>query len=409
MQTLRPFYFIVVVWGKQFRDYLTDYCIPSLLAPNNIPKLINNEKNKFLICTTLQDWQELQIHPTIIKLQQHIEPVLVEIPAPPQGVSSCQHMGIGHKIATEKCFADKAYGIALTPDVLVSNGTMESVQKHALAGKHVVLCAAVRFAEEPFFAGIQKMGLRSENNEFSASSRQLVQLCLDSFHSETESYDFESANYKYIRAVALWKMPNKAGLLLHSLSWCPLLIDYGAMLQHDTSALENWTMDGDYIYKNIHDHNKIYACQDSDEIMIVSWSPLQYHQLPLKSMPAHNSTAKKFINLKNRFYLAATLKLSIFDPLKLKLFWLPIFWHVNDIDTQWKEKETFVAHVLTRLPHPIYRKLFHFGVFTIHYVKKIFKYSFITFLVFCGSKKARQRLLGRIHLFLHTRKTHVTQ
>src|SRR5271156_2449586 len=81
---LRPFYFIVVVWGECFTDYLLNFCIASLLSPNNIPALLNSG-NKFLIATTDEDWARMQSRPIFQLLKQYIEPVFLRIPPFPAG------------------------------------------------------------------------------------------------------------------------------------------------------------------------------------------------------------------------------------------------------------------------------------------------------------------------------------
>src|SRR3990167_4911827 len=155
IESLRPFYFFVVVWGKSFCDYLTHYCIPSLLAPGNIPSLSNNDRlNKFLLCTTIEDWVQLKSHPCIIELQNYLVLEFIEIPPHPLGVSSCQHMGVGHKLATERCFQDRAYGIAITPDLLISDNSIKKIEQYALEGKQIIYCAVVRLIEEKLFQAL---------------------------------------------------------------------------------------------------------------------------------------------------------------------------------------------------------------------------------------------------------------
>lgn len=407
MTNLRPFYFFVVVWGKQFRDYLTHYCIPSLLAPNNIPALINNKCNKLLICTPKEDWEALISTPTFAKLKTYIEPVFLEIPKAPPGATGCQHMGVGHKIATEICFKNKAYGIALTPDLLIANGTLAAVQKHALAGIQVVLCAAIRFAEEPFFKGLHNMGIRSINYEtpqepLIASSRQLVQLSLQSFHSETESYDFESHYFAVNAPVALWRLPNHQGIFMHSLSWCPILIDYGAISQHDTSTFENWTIDGDYIHKNFKNPNKIHICQDSDEIMMISWSPLTYRSIKEKSGFIRRQF-KTLCPAINRYLLRETLTKPIFDPLKLRFFPIPVRWHTNDLNDFWEKYEIKIKPFVTN-QRQWDDTVFHYGFVLTYFFKKILRYGFIILMVCLGSRSARQKLKKRIELFTQPNK-----
>ena len=56
----RPFCFCVVVWGEQFRNYFLQYCLPSLLAPGNIPALAGERPAEYIIATTAEDWQAMR-------------------------------------------------------------------------------------------------------------------------------------------------------------------------------------------------------------------------------------------------------------------------------------------------------------------------------------------------------------
>ena len=47
MNSDRPFLFSVVVWGENYTRQLIDYTIPTLLAPNNLPKLVERRRCEF--------------------------------------------------------------------------------------------------------------------------------------------------------------------------------------------------------------------------------------------------------------------------------------------------------------------------------------------------------------------------
>lgn len=404
MSIIKPFYFFVVVWGKEFSDHLVNYCIPSLLAADNIPALHNRKYNKFLLCTTKQDWQSLKSNPIIIKLQHYVEVVFLEIPPPSPQVTNYQHMGIGHKLATHRCFKDKAYGIALTPDMMFANGTLAAVQKQALSGKHLIFCAAVRVEQESFLSDLHHNNFRSFDDETSyqqplnISSRQLVELGLRNFHSETKCYDFDSSAYQVNSPVTLWRIPNQQGIILYSLSWCSLLIDYSVIEHHSTTTLDNWTIDGDYIYKNFKNCDHIHVCQDSDEMMILSWTPSEKQVLKMKT-GLFRKLAKPFRQILNQYLLHETLMNPIFDPLKLKFFPVPVRWHVNDFNSIWNTIEKKTQKIVTskrRWDHTV----FHYGFVTTYYIKKILKYTWLTLLLCSGNRSAKQQLQDRIRLFL---------
>jgi hypothetical protein len=352
-QEMRPFYFLVVMWGKRFRDYLVDYCLPSLLSPGNIPSLIRGPAHKFLICTTPEDWRAMQDLPIFRLLREYVEPVLIEIRPPPPGRSACEHMGVGHKLATEMCFRDGAYGVALTPDLMLSDGTMAAAQRHALAGKEVVFVAAQRFAEEPLFVELRANRLIDAGERLSGSGvpltltgRQLVRAAVKSFHSEMLTYEWDAPYFWTLPAAAWWRVPGEDGIVMHSLSWAPLLLDYAAVSAHDTQALESWTMDGDYVWKNFANTDRIHVVQDSDEAMLVSWGPESVGARDLR--PSSLQRSMLFGELTKGSILRTTYFNPIFDPIKRRIFPLPVRWHADDLSPAWTKVENRARRLIDR-------------------------------------------------------------
>lgn len=348
--TLRPFYFIVVFWGETFRNYLADYCLPSLLAPGNIP-ILSGGKDKFIFCTTPQDRQAIVATEIFATLRQCITPHFIEIPPAPPGKSGCEHMGIGHKLAAQMTHRDRAYGVFLTPDMMVSDGTVSALQRHAREGAKVVLVAALRFGEEPLFEHLTTMRIlksgerRSEQGTpLAITGRQMTTACLRSFHSETQRYEWDAPYFTSFPSACWWKVKGEDGIVVHSLSWAPFLFDYAGIEKHDTSALETWTMDGDYVYQNFGQSSGIHVITDSDEMMLVSWAPLadRPHSLfpnPMKMLPVVGDLIKGGT-------LRASLLSGLFDPLKHRMFFLPVRWHAEDLTPAWNETEERAARVL---------------------------------------------------------------
>lgn len=350
---LRPFYFIVVFWGETFRNYLCDFCLPSLLSPNNIPILEGIRGNKFLFCTTPQDWETLRQVPIFQSLQHCIEPLYIEIPFPPEDKSGCEHMGIGHKLAAQMAFRDKAYGVFLTPDLMVSDGTVQVLKRSAQAGFKVVLTAALRFGEEPLFDNLRDLGVLKPKERhsqtglpLSISGRQLVKAGIRSFHSQTQRYEWDAPYFSSFPCACWWNVPGEEGIILHSLSWAPLLCDYSAVETHDTSTFDTWTLDGDYVFQNFKNSKEMYIVTDSDEVMLVSWAPLA--DRPQKITP---NFVKRFPVvgewLKGGILRAALLS-GIFDSLKQQVFFLPVKWHAGNLGLNWGKREMDSQKVFQR-------------------------------------------------------------
>jgi hypothetical protein len=359
---LRPFYFMVVLWGKRFRDYFLDFCLPTLLAPNNIPALKRERRSKFLICTTPEDWSAIAQTPIFAQLKRYAEPTFIEIPAAPPGVSGCQHMGVGHKKAMDLAFRDKAYGILVTPDYMVNDGAVAALQRHAENGKRLVLVSALRFGEEPLFENLTSLGLITPRRRLSQegeplvfTGRQLVAAGIRGFHSETIRYGWESPCFSDHPEACWWPVADGSGIVVHGTSWTPLLMDYATLERHDTTALEEWTFDGDYLYKNFgSDLDRVYVVTDSDEIMQVSWAPLSDRAHDLTPIPSRNGF---FGGLTKGAILRGHLRSGRHDPLKHRLLFITVRWHERPLSYDWrrterKAKSTLRLHVGDLEPDP---------------------------------------------------------
>jgi len=339
----RPFYFVVVLWGERFRDYFLEYCLPSLLAPGNIPALDRRRGSKFLIATRPDDWAAMTATPIFRRLAEYVEPVYIEIPPCPPEKSGCQHMGVGHSLATEIAYRDKAYAVMVTPDLMLSDGTMARVQELAQAGKQAVLVAALRFGEEPFLGNLEAAGAiprdsrRDSGSPLSISGRAMVAAAVDGLHSETLRYEWGAPYFSNLPAACWWRVPDEMGMVVHSLSWAPLLLDYGAVDEHDTTALETWTMDADYVYKNLKDWHRIHVVQDSDEMFVASWAPLADKAFEL--IPSKLLQHRTWGSLTRSAILHAAYRSPVFDPLKRAIFFLPVRWHARPLNENWRAVE----------------------------------------------------------------------
>jgi hypothetical protein len=346
----RPFYFIIVLWGQAFRNYFLECCLATILSPGNIPALNTSSRSKFLIATRPDDWAALRNAALFKMLERYVEPVFIEIPPCPPGRSGCQHMGIGHRIALDMAHRDKAYAVVLTPDCMLSDGSVVRLQELAQAGTQLVLTAALRFGEEPFFAHLRDMGGLSPDNRgenakpITLTGRQMAYAAVNGFHSETLAYEWDAPGLMAVSPAAWWRVPGEDGIVLHSLSWAPLLLDYASISAHDTSTFDQWTLDGDYLFNNFNNIKRIHVVQDSDEIFLASWGPMAERPVKKTRFPFDDRLAGLFF--KQSFYS------GFFDPLKRKLFFWPVRWHAKPLNAKWTAVEERAARELRRWVQP---------------------------------------------------------
>lgn len=320
---MKPFYFSVCFWGERFRNYFVNYCFPSLGQPSRPWKM--------LIATTREDWNAL---PEYLRNERFFE--LLEIPSCPEGTIPATHMGVGHKAAALRCLQDGAYSVPLTPDLVLSCGAIERLDQLARAGAEVVLAPAMRFEEEralPFLR--PKM-----------EPRALVKVALNSLHSESVSYEWKSHIFPEISPITWFRA--SGGIVGHFMSWAPLLLDYSAVKGYDSTCLDKWTMDGNYVISNWGCSDKIHVVQDSDELFLLSWAPAD--DRPWWTTPQEPFKISPFISYMVKSHIMRLVyNWELFDPLKKELFFLPIRIHSGDIDSSWLEVERRSRFLLTKL------------------------------------------------------------
>ncbi len=348
----RGFHFITVLWGERYRNYFLEYCLPSLLSPGNIPALRTLNTSKFLIATRPEDWEGMRGTLIFGQMEQFVTPIFFEIPPCPPERSGCEHMGIGHKLCCEQAFQEQAYAMILTPDCMLSDGTVARLQEFAADGAELVLAAAIRYAEEPFLGKLQDLGLipqesrRDSGRSLNIDARSMVSAAIYGLHSQSLRYEWDAPYfYPQLSPAVWWRVPAEEGIILHSMSWAPLLLDYKAVRKHDTSTLDSWTIDGDYLYKNLPTSAEIRVIDDSDDAFLASWSPQDDQAQSLKpnrilQLPYIGEFLKRLI-----FY--DSFNGPLFDPFKRRIFLRPVYWHSRPLNDKWNLVESRAARTLS--------------------------------------------------------------
>jgi hypothetical protein len=349
----RGFHFIVVVWGRRFCDYFLDYCLPSMLAPGNIPALRTALPSKFLVATRPDDWERMRATAIFREMERYVIPVFFEMPPCPPGRSGCEHMGIGHKLCCEMAFREKAFAMITTPDTMLSDGTVAHLQRLAADGAELVLAAALRFGEEPFLGYLHNIGAipiesRQETGQpVLIDGRTMVAAALQGFHSESLCYEWEATYFSSLPAAVWWRVPEENGIIVHSLSWAPLLFDYNAVTKHDTSTLDNWTIDGDYLYKNFGNLENLRIIDDSDNAFLASWGPMK--DRPHSLRPALLFRLPYIGELFKRLIFYDAFYSPVFDPLKRRIFFRPVYWHSSALNERWTAVEAHASGLLSKI------------------------------------------------------------
>jgi hypothetical protein len=346
---LRPFYFVVVVWGEQYRDYFLEYCLPSMLAPGNIPALAGCRSAKYLIATTSEDWLEIKKTAIFRELARHAEPVFLELPPESQAQPYWRRNIIGQKLCCDVVFKDRAYRIFNTPDAIYSDGMVTRMHELASAGIQVIFKLPAPTSDtDLFFNTLAQMNMlpsssaRDSGIPLAYSARQIVSAALASAHTMFLANEWEASYFCGYAATPWWRVPKEDGMVVGGLYWDALLIDYAAVGEHNSSLLDDRGSDGDYVMRTVGNLETIYVVRDSDEFHDVSWASNPPHDLHRQFYPEFAKGAS----------FRASWHSPMFNALHRQLLFLPTRVHAGSINEKWKQIEEKALRTLVTWVDP---------------------------------------------------------
>jgi hypothetical protein len=336
------FCFMLVVWGERYRRYFSDYCLPSLLAPNNIPCIANKRGSRFAIATTAEDWAELNKLEVFRLLKTHIEPVLVQLPSfSHTAVMSSGHekmlvMSSGHKKLSNYAFANDSFGININPDSIYSDYTVHTLQQSARRGVKMVLYPGVRFEFEGVLAELKARGFMSDPTSIAVPPRVAAGIGVRNPHPFTIACNWDNDCFFEYPVYHCLTGPSNSVMIVHTISMGPIMLDYGAISDHRDEIFEKWTLDGDYAHSNFGHFdlfNEIEYVDDSDTFTVLGFTPKGEEAAP--KVPVRGGRLLK--NFHKGLQLWRVYSDPVADPLKRRLYLRQVVIHESDLGEEWKQ------------------------------------------------------------------------
>ena len=339
--TPRPFYIVVVVWGREYRDYFLEYCLPSLLSPKNIPALDGQRPVKVLFATTAEDWDIMRGTAIFRELETHAEPVYLELP--PKGDRPYWlHSIVGHQMCCDMAARDKAYRILVCPDSVFSDGAIKRFHEVAVEGAAVVLSLVTPLTRtDLFFKTLADLGLQPQTSArdtgipITFSPRQVVTLAMRAMHGSSRIYEWEAQHFARYASTPWWQVDGTEGAVMNGNFWDLFLIDYGAVA-HDGSTLSARGFDGDYIMRTIGNLENIYFVRDSDELHVVCWAAFD-------PPPPRRHRGGEFTK-------GAEFRVSahgpVFNDFQRATLFMPTLVHNEDVSAEWDAVEAKALRTL---------------------------------------------------------------
>jgi hypothetical protein len=318
---LPPFYYINVVWGSHYVDLFTNFSIPTLLAPGNIPGTANRDVSEFLIVTTEKDANQIKSSPIFGQLSKTIKVVFLHLETTDEG--KYNQMNYGHSLALNYV-ARRGFCIFLAPDAIIANGTVQKLVHLVTQGRRVVMGFGPRVEQDTMIRDLRNSPEYQENM-LAYEPRRLVELSLPNLHQDLRNHFFDSIFFPEQPYACIWPAPNRDGMLVRSLNLHPYLFDSCLIPATERFDWRTMTIDWNVVPRYVNDWNELYIEKDSDNICILG-------------MTAAGTRAKP--NVQNRVdaeALGLWLLRHRYELINRISFLYPIVFHSEPLNRQWND------------------------------------------------------------------------
>lgn len=251
---------VTVVWGAEFRQLFLDICVPNQLTAGNLGALPVG--SRYRIFTSAEDLDALRAS-AVLRQARGVLPVdiIVEPESARQAPDRFRRMTASHDQALRDAALAGSALIFLSPDLIMSEGTLAAVARRRENGSRAVVCAGLRVNRETFIRAAEARG-----GVGAIQPRELVSLALAHLHPFTRAHMIDSRPSARRPIGVYWAVPGE-GILARCLYMHPLMVD-----PVRREAMPGGTVDQHYLAHACPDRGEIHAVSDSDEMAIFEMS-----------------------------------------------------------------------------------------------------------------------------------------
>ena len=271
---------LMPVWGYQFVSRFLEFCLPTLLAPNNIPALAQALPCRFILLSSAADEAMIRAHPAWQKLERHCA---VEFRAIDDIITHGNHTAT-ITLAFERALRragealrDTGF-IFLMSDYLVADGSLKTVLRTIQQGAGAVLAGNFQItAEEAVPLLRQRIELAS--HEIVLQPRDLVAWSLSHLHPATVAniVNFGLTHNDHTNRL-FWRVDANTLIgrfyLMHPIAIHPEVTDFAVSASWDYSFVPELCPSGNVV-----------ALTDSDDYLVVELQRRDYEWENLRPGP----------------------------------------------------------------------------------------------------------------------------
>jgi hypothetical protein len=269
---VKPFDLITVVWGAAYRQLFLDVCVPNQLTAGNLGALPTG--SRYRIFTTHADAAFIEAHESVRAVSQTLRVDIVVAPELATDEDQFVKLTACHARAVKDAREAGAAFIVLSPDIVISEGTLAAVVRQHRAGARAVVCTGLRIEKDGFLAA-----LRARGSVRDLPARELVALALGYPHPYTEAHAIDHPQVATRPIGVCWNVPGE-GFVVRPFYLHPLMVDPSRdYLPGET------TIDHHYLVHALPERDRIHVVTDSDELQVFELSHVDAAKIDLAEGP----------------------------------------------------------------------------------------------------------------------------
>ena len=319
---MTPFHVTTVVWGREFCELFLDVCVPNQMTAGNLGALPAG--SRYRVFTSAEDRKFLQSSSALRAIGDRIPVDIIVEPLLSTSIGTqFTRMTACHATAIRDASESGAALIFLSPDIVLSEGTLAAVVRSRERGHRAVVCPGLRVDRDAFRAALASRGADP------LSSRELVSLALDHLHPFTRAHMIDGVPGARRPIGVYWDVPGD-GILAHGLYLHPLMVD-----PSQPGVMPDGTIDQHYLFHACPNRADVHVASDSDEFVVFEMSHID---------AAVTETGPEPISA----WRAARM-LCRCDPHQRTYWVMPLRLHAHDLGPAWRAVEKEASRFVHRV------------------------------------------------------------
>ncbi len=258
------------LWGSAYLKTFLDYCVPSLLAPGNLPRVARTRPDSlFVISLPIPDYLAFKHHPMFERLRRNIALRIDVIKQPPANESKYDGLVFFQNLKLREAGAEGVIYAAMYPDGVLADGSLSSALDTIDTGKKVFLDYAPRLELESFERRLTNDPEARSFEELVCLRRHLVHMALACRHRGFANFGVESFCHTEFPSSVTWTVRGQ-GLAVRTFHMYPMLIHPDLLA--GAPEIEITLDDSQFIGGLIRSLDDLYVATDSDTYFAFSLS-----------------------------------------------------------------------------------------------------------------------------------------